>query len=77
MFPLRKAAAFDCFSQNEENVPESLHRWNPMFPIQTFVFEASCENLFEIPCFSSYKYLNSPGSFHKEARPSQDSTRAS
>lgn len=75
MLLLREGAVLDHFSQSEENVPEKLHCQNPMFPIQMFVFEAFCENLFEIPCFSGCKYPNSLGFFYGEARESQDNMR--
>lgn len=75
MLLLRKAAVSEVFSRSEENVPENLHPQNPMFPIRMFVFEVFCENLFEIPCFSGYKYLNSLGFFYGEAQESQDNMR--
>lgn len=75
MLLLREAAVFDHFSQSEENVPEKLHRQNPVFLIQMFVFEAFCENLFGIPCFSGCKYLNSLGFFYGEAQEGQDNIR--
>lgn len=75
MLLLRECDVFDHFSQSEENVPEKLHRQNPMFLIQMFVFEAFCGNLFGIPCFSGYKYLNSLGFFYEEAPESQDNMK--
>lgn len=75
MLLLREAAVFDDFSQSEENVPEKLHHWNPTFLIQMFVSEAFCENLFGIPCFSGYRYLNSLGFYYGEAQESQGNRR--
>lgn len=60
---LKEATISNNFSQRKEKIPERLLHQSPKFLIQMFASEDACENLFGIPYFSDYKYLNSLGSF--------------
>lgn len=65
---LREATISNNFPQRKEKIPERLLHQSPKFLIQMFASEDACENLFGIPYFSDYKYLNSLGSFQDGAK---------